>query len=99
MKRIAVELLTDQGNIAVIRVPGRRIPGVVVQGDSLSILVADAEALAAVTQATPEVHELAQDLAHEMSRILAYYSEALAEHGIALPYTPTATAQRTEEAP
>jgi predicted RNase H-like HicB family nuclease len=36
---IEVEALTEQHNYAVIRLPERKFPGVVVQGDSLSILV------------------------------------------------------------
>ena len=38
MPQIAVDLLTDQGNNAVIRLPGRTYPGVVLQGDTLAIL-------------------------------------------------------------
>jgi hypothetical protein len=33
-----LELWSGQVNSAVVRVPGRRFPGVVIQGDSLSIL-------------------------------------------------------------
>ncbi|MFD9389593.1 DUF6959 family protein [Streptomyces sp. NPDC060000] len=38
MKRIEAELFTDGGNDAVVRMPGRQFPGVLVQGDSLNIL-------------------------------------------------------------
>ncbi|MFF2475074.1 DUF6959 family protein [Streptomyces sp. NPDC058066] len=41
MERIEAELLTDGGNAAVVRTPGRRFPGVVVPGDSLHILRGD----------------------------------------------------------
>jgi hypothetical protein len=33
------EVMTDTGNWPVVQLPGRRFPGVVVQGDSLSIIV------------------------------------------------------------
>ncbi|WUT05150.1 hypothetical protein OG802_18845 [Streptomyces sp. NBC_00704] len=33
MKRIEAELFTDGGNDAVVRMPGRQFPGVLVQGD------------------------------------------------------------------
>jgi hypothetical protein len=36
--KLEVELLTEQGNNAVLLLPDRRYPGLVVQGDSLSIL-------------------------------------------------------------
>lgn len=35
MKRIEADILTDGGNDAVVRMPGRRFPGVLIQGDSL----------------------------------------------------------------
>ena len=41
VKTIEVDALTDQGNYAVIRLPERKFPGVVVQGDSLSILISN----------------------------------------------------------
>lgn len=41
MERIEAELFTDGGNDAVVRLPGRRFPGVLVQGDSLHILRSD----------------------------------------------------------
>ncbi len=34
MTRIEVDLLTNQGNGAVLRLPERKFPGVVVQGDT-----------------------------------------------------------------
>jgi hypothetical protein len=37
MERIEAELFTDGGNDAVVRMPGRRFPGVLMQGDSLHI--------------------------------------------------------------
>ena len=43
---IEVDLLTSPGNYAIVRMPGRRFPGVVMQGDSLSILAYDAQEIA-----------------------------------------------------
>nr|WP_251829139.1 hypothetical protein [Streptomyces sp. ATCC 21386] len=48
MERVEAELFTDPGNDAVVRLPPRRFPGVLIQGDSLSIIRADvAEIVAA----------------------------------------------------
>jgi hypothetical protein len=33
MERVAAELFTDGGNNPVVRLPGRRFPGVLIQGD------------------------------------------------------------------
>ncbi|MER7642723.1 hypothetical protein [Streptomyces sp. NPDC126522] len=41
MERAEAELFTDAGNDAVVRLPGRRFPGVLVQGDTLRIPSAD----------------------------------------------------------
>jgi len=36
---VSAELFSDAGNAAVVRLPGRKNAGVVVQGDTLKILV------------------------------------------------------------
>ncbi len=41
MDHVEAELYTDGGNDAVVRLPGRRFPGVLLQGDSLHILRSD----------------------------------------------------------
>ncbi|GAA4998584.1 DUF6959 family protein [Streptomyces siamensis] len=41
MKRVEAELFTDGGNHAVVHLPGRKFPGVLMQGDSLHILRSD----------------------------------------------------------
>ncbi|TVT33087.1 hypothetical protein FNH05_27375 [Amycolatopsis rhizosphaerae] len=94
MERIEVDLFTDQGNCAIVRLPARQFPGVLVQGDSLSILEADARQLANRLAALDDTlldHELidqAQDLADELSGLLKHYETTLQRHGIPLPYNP-----------
>ncbi|MFD9220210.1 DUF6959 family protein [Streptomyces sp. NPDC060064] len=52
MDRLVAELFTEGGNDAMVRLPGRRFPGVLIQGDSLSILRSDlAEAVEALRPA------------------------------------------------
>ncbi|MFI6165633.1 DUF6959 family protein [Nocardia sp. NPDC051052] len=89
MEHIDVELLAPRGNVTVIRLPWRKFPGVFIQGDSFSILEAAARAAA---RTAPEVQELADDL----SKILALYAKTLNEHNIPLPYT-TATYEDSTE--
>ncbi|MGX1887446.1 DUF6959 family protein [Streptomyces sp. NPDC055287] len=38
MERVEAELFTDGGNNAVVRLPPRRFPGVLIQRDSLAII-------------------------------------------------------------
>ncbi|MFD9460346.1 DUF6959 family protein [Streptomyces sp. NPDC060027] len=88
MERVEVELFTDGGNDAVVRMPGRRFPGVVVQGDSLHILRGDvAEVVEACERGDlDEARESARLLLANLDALLARYEAALGEHQIPRPY-------------
>lgn len=88
MERVEAELFTDGGNDAVIRLPGRRFPGVVIQGDSLHILRSD---LAEVVSACERGHladarDSASLLLAGLDALLTRYADALQEHEIPRPY-------------
>ncbi|MFF9340799.1 DUF6959 family protein [Streptomyces sp. NPDC014773] len=51
MERLEAEPFTDGGNDAVVRLPGRGFPGLLIQGDSLGALRPDVAALVEVTGA------------------------------------------------
>ena len=88
MKRLEVELLTDGGNDAVVRLPGRQFPGVLVQGDSLSIVRADVSELVGLCDAgdLEGAKETAALLLADMDALIRRYTEALRLHGIQLPF-------------
>ncbi|MFK4224104.1 DUF6959 family protein [Streptomyces sp. NPDC019890] len=88
MERVEVELLTDAGNNAVVRLPGRRFPGLLIQGDSLSILRGDvAEVVEAFDQGDVDAaRETAGLLLADIDALLTRYSAALDAHEIARPY-------------
>ncbi|MFD7446647.1 DUF6959 family protein [Streptomyces sp. NPDC059909] len=90
MQRVEAELFTDGGNNAVVRLPGRRFPGVLILGDSLSILRSDvAEVVEAFDQGDmAEARETAGLLLADLDALVARYSAALAAHEIPLPYRP-----------
>ncbi|MGW1888365.1 DUF6959 family protein [Streptomyces sp. NPDC001970] len=90
MERVEAELFTDGGNNAVVRLPGRRFPGVLIQGDSLSILRSDvAEVVEAFDRGdVAEARETAGLLLADLDALLAGYSAALKAHEIPLPYRP-----------
>lgn len=80
---VQVESYGDAGNNAVVKMPGRRFPGVVIQGDTLATLTRIARRVA---QRIPQsgVGELldeATDLADRLEDILARLSEAMDEAG------------------
>ncbi|MFI2764356.1 DUF6959 family protein [Streptomyces echinatus] len=88
MERIEAELFTDPGNDAVVRLPARRFPGVLIQGDSLSIIRAD---VAGIVEACDqgnvgEAREAAAILLSDLDDLLTRYNTALETHGIARPY-------------
>lgn len=88
MERFEAELFTDGGNDAVVRLPGRRFPGVLMQGDSLHILRSDlAEVLEACERGDlVEARDSAGLLLANLDALLTRYADALQEHEMSLPY-------------
>jgi hypothetical protein len=90
MKReITVESLSGPGNFAVVRLPGRRHPGVVVQGDSLWSLRSQAYELRATLHESgvgQQVEEEAGLLCEALDGIIQHYERCLEENGLELPY-------------
>lgn len=90
MERVEAEVFTDGGNNAVVRLPSRRFPGVLIQGDSLSVLRGDvAEVVEAFDRGdVAEARETAGLLLADLDALLARYSAALKAREIPLPYRP-----------
>lgn len=88
MATIEVELLTDQGNNAVVRFPGRKYPGVVIQGDTLSgLIAATTEAIVALDRGErDEAREVLRALAMQLQETQERYETAVRAHGIERPY-------------
>jgi hypothetical protein len=83
-----VKLLTEPTNYAVVQLPGRAFPGVVFQGDSLNILIADLRE--AANEVDPEEKALALcDLIDHLARIQRQYEAVLGREGIKMPYLPS----------
>jgi len=81
-----VEIYSDQINMPVIRHPGREFPGLLVQGDTLHALCAQAaEALSDSPDALGEL----QDLHGRLLGMLAHYRAVLHEHRVSLPFAET----------
>ncbi|MGW7380676.1 DUF6959 family protein [Streptomyces sp. NPDC054794] len=88
MERTEAELFTDGGNDAVVRLPGRRFPGVLLQGDSLHILRGDvADVLDACERGDlDEARESAGSVLASLDALLVRYATVLDEHNIRRPY-------------
>ena len=88
MNRIEVESFSDATNAAVIRLPGRQFPGIVLQGDSLKILLDGAKQVEELSRSTstPELSDAAGSLAELLGQYVQLYEEALKTHKEPLPY-------------
>jgi len=87
-RTVAVDLLTAPGNNAVIRLPDRKYPGILIQGDSFYALFVELDDLAVAASsrsADPELVENAVAVRDNIGELLARYEQALALHGMTLP--------------
>jgi hypothetical protein len=83
-----IEVLSNSVNFPVMRLPGRRFPGSLIQGDSLSILHQLATSIfdRAKKLADQELIDDTQELLALLHARLQIYEETLSEHGLPLPY-------------
>ena len=88
MERIELEVFSEAGNFSIVRPCGRKFPGSVVQGDSLSILYSCAEAIRknAVSLGNEDLLDNAEELARLIGARLMHYQGVLDLHGIELPF-------------
>lgn len=88
MRTEPIEIYSDDSNQAILRHPGRRFPGVLVQGDTLKIL--HGQVLGALNEGDNALSEDARlDLEHVrdfLSGCLDHYRSVLREHGMELPF-------------
>ncbi len=89
MKRMTLDVYSKATNRAVIRPPGRRFPGLVIQGDTLSALVKRARELleSARRLGHDDLIDQAEGLSRDLDAFVKHYERVLARHGIDLPYT------------
>lgn len=85
MKSVEVDLFHEVSNLAVIRMPGRRFPGILIQGDSLFAIYALVSKLRHLLSESEEL-ELASEIESAVLERLKVYEEALKAHGMDLPY-------------
>ena len=91
-QKLEVEVFSKNINSPIIRFPGRRYPGVLIQGDSLRILfnlvvnIRDSIAHQDIEEANGSVRELQERLLEH----LAIYEAALRVENLDLPYNKKA---------
>jgi hypothetical protein len=82
-----VEIFSDAVNAAVMRHPGRRFPGLLVQGDTLYSLCQGADLVCQEIGRGSPAFEEANDLRNALQEYLSHYKAVLTEHGIVLPFS------------
>lgn len=96
MTDLNAPVLAEIPNSGIVQLPGRRFPGVVVQGDSLSSMFDElASALRhAKDRRDKEAYYATFAVASQLQDLLAAYENTLRAIGSALPYsTPIKTRQ------
>jgi len=81
-----VEIYSDQSSMPVVRHPGRKFPGLLVQGDTLHALCV--QTAVALSDSPDAVDEL-RDLHGTLLAMLEHYKSVLDEHQISLPFVET----------
>lgn len=85
MEALQADVYAVEGNVAVLRLPGRRFPGALVQGDTMKMVLGiieeamNADDPVDARAALTEVHEL-------ISSVVTTYETALTRAGERLPY-------------
>lgn len=81
-------MMTGQYNNAVLRLPGRRFPGVLVQGDALSVLNAEVQRALALLRSgdTAAAEEELSLVANHLGALVDGYVRVMDAAGMPLPF-------------
>ena len=87
MREENVEIFSDSTNAAVMRHPGRRFPGILIQGDALYSMCQQADFIAQkMGRETPGYEDL-NDLRNQLWSLLNRYKAVLVEHRVEMPFS------------
>ena len=87
MRKDTVEIYSDTANAAVMKHPGRKFPGVLVQGDTLHSLCQAADRMCKEIGPTGPGFEDANELRNKLWSYLTHYKQVLIEHDMKLPFS------------
>jgi hypothetical protein len=84
---MATKILDETSNAAIVQLPGRKFPGIVVQGDSLQILLSQVTNIKEhlISEASDDLRNEIEDL-YNTVRGSAHYEKVLTKNAIELPY-------------
>ena len=89
MEYMELEVYSQSTNRAVVKMPGRHFPGLVIQGDSLSRLLDLAESIYEKSERTSDINLIneSRELRDNLQQLLSHYEATLSKHNIPLPYS------------
>ncbi len=94
MNRVEIEAYSQDSNAWVIKTPGRKVPALVLQGDSFCALFTTAQSLVERARACgcgdPELLGEAEELRDVLWHQLHHYEDTLRAAGLPLPYNRVA---------
>ena len=99
MEQLLVELFSNASNMVIVRTPGRRFPGIVIQGDSLHNLYGYARSVVDALRSAPrggaanltDAPDDAEALLEGLQERIDHYEACLEAHGVELPYPKAGT--------
>jgi hypothetical protein len=88
METKPLEVFSEASNLGIVCMPGRRFPGCVFQGDTLSGLLHLAEVVLreSLRVENEPLREAARELHGDLKSRLDHYEQVLKAHGMDLPY-------------
>jgi len=89
MRKESVEIFSDATNAPIMRHPGRRFPGVLIQGDELHAFCQSLDRALAEMSNKSEAYYDVNDLRNRLWDLKNHYNSVLTEHGITLPFSKT----------
>ena len=79
-------ILSETTNCPVIKMQGRKFPGILIQGDTLRTLLFTAEKILADNLDEEDRREEAEDLRDTLKNFVIEYERVLDTGGVSLPY-------------
>ena len=88
MTKVEVEVFSTDTNASVVRLPERQFPGIVIQGDSLKIMLDTARDISRLSKESgvPELVDSVAELEEMLGGYLRAYEISLRKHNVSLPY-------------
>ena len=89
MEYMELEVYSQATNRAVVKMPGRHFPGLLIQGDSLASLLSLAESICEKSERTADIDLIneSHELRNNLQQLLSHYEATLGKHNIPLPYS------------